>query len=140
MFEITNDAIDGNQLKSSLPDDGAGACVIFEGWVRNRNEGRQVERLEYEAYAVVAQKEGEKIMQEAEQKFQLFTAIAVHRVGTLEIGDSAVWIGVTSGHREESFDASRYIIDEIKKRVPIWKREHYIDGPTEWVGMEGEKR
>ena len=105
----------------------------FEGWVRNNNEGHSVHRLEYEAFVDLAVKEGERIVQEAIKRFGVEKAACVHRVGSLAIGDIAVWVGVSSGHRDEAFKACRYIIDEVKHRVPIWKKEHYASGATGWV-------
>ena len=111
----------------------AGAVVTFEGLVRNVNEGRPVVALEYSAYPELALKEGEKILEEARQRFPLEAVKAVHRVGRLEIGDLAVWIAVASGHRGEAFEACRWIIDEIKERVPLWKKEIYADGDSGWL-------
>lgn len=132
-FSITVTPIDADRLKSSLHDTTAGACVTFEGWVRRRNEGEEVHSLEYEAYADLAVKEGERILAEARERFALVNAVAVHRVGHLALGDMAVWVGVTAEHRGSAFDACRYIIDETKARVPIWKKEHYASGTTEWI-------
>ena len=95
-----------------------------------------VYRLEYESYASMAHKEGEKVIAEARKKFPLIHAACVHRVGLLEVGEIAVWVGVSGGHRGEAFDACRYIIDNIKHRVPIWKKEHYVDGDSGWVRCE----
>ncbi|MCF3651726.1 molybdenum cofactor biosynthesis protein MoaE [Synoicihabitans lomoniglobus] len=111
----------------------AGACATFEGWVRNHNEGQAVDSLEYEAFAELAEKEGERVLAEARERFDLLAVEAVHRVGHLQIGDLAVWVGVAAAHRGPAFDACRYIIDELKARVPIWKREHYASGETTWI-------
>ncbi len=107
--------------------------MTFEGWVRDRNEGQAVLALDYEAYAPLAEKEGGRILDEAREKFALVNAAAVHRVGHLRLGDLAVWVGVTAEHRGAAFDACRYIIDEAKARVPIWKKEHYVSGATAWI-------
>lgn len=124
------------ELQAALADPAAGACVAFEGRVRNHNDGREVERLEYEAYAPIAEKEGERIVAEARQRWPIIAALCVHRTGILEIGDCAVWVGVVSPHRDEAFSACRYIIDEVKLRLPIWKKEHYTDGESGWVNCE----
>ena len=107
--------------------------MTFEGWVRNHNEGQSVQSLEYEAYVPLAETEGAKILAEARSKFALVAAACVHRVGHLHLGDAAVWVGVTAEHRGAAFEACRYIIDEAKARLPIWKREHWADGTSEWV-------
>jgi molybdopterin synthase catalytic subunit len=128
--------LDSHELKRRLARPDAGACVTFEGWVRNHNEGQPVTRLEYEAYVPVAHKEGERIVDEARQRFDVYDVHCAHRVGRLEVGDLAVWVGVTAAHRDDAFRASRYVIDEVKARVPIWKKEHYVDGESGWVNCE----
>lgn len=133
MFRIVSEPIDAEALKRALEDARAGACVTFEGWVRNHNEGQPVESLEYEAYAELAEAEGARILAEARERFDVFAAVCHHRVGTLRIGDMAVWVGVGSAHRGAAFDACRYIIDEVKARVPIWKKEHYASGASQWI-------
>ncbi|HET9033677.1 MAG TPA: molybdenum cofactor biosynthesis protein MoaE [Dokdonella sp.] len=132
-FSLSEDAIDPAVEKRRLDDAGAGACVIFEGWVRNHNDGRAVHQLDYQAYAPLALSEGESILIEALRRFSLRAASAVHRTGSLAIGDLAVWVGVSADHRGAAYDASRWIIDEIKLRVPIWKNEHYADGESGWL-------
>jgi len=132
-FSISSQPIETEALKAQLAHAGAGACVIFEGWVRNQNEGQPVTALEYEAYPALAEKEGAAILAEARKKFKLQAALAVHRSGKLAIGELAVWVGVSSAHRADAFEASRYIIDEVKARVPIWKKEHYESGASEWI-------
>ena len=136
MIEISASPIDTAALQQSLIDPAAGGYCAFEGWVRNENEGHTVERLEYEAYAPLAVAEGEKVLAEAQERFGILGARCVHRVGMLELGECAVWIGVASQHRDEAFKACRYIIDEIKVRLPIWKKEHYTDGHSGWVNCE----
>ena len=92
-----------------------------------------MQSLEYSAYKVLAEKEGNRIIAEALDRFEIAGAEAIHRVGMLAIGDIAVWVGVCSAHRGPAFDGCQYIIDEIKDRVPIWKRESYENGPDQWV-------
>jgi len=133
MFKISSTSIDPAALRRTLPNERAGACVTFEGWVRDRSQGRTVRTLEYEAYRPLAEKEGERIILEARGKFPILAAVAVHRTGGLALGDLAVWVGVTAEHRAAAFEACRYIIDEAKRRLPIWKREHYDDGSTAWI-------
>ena len=136
MMQVTKDPIDPAVLARSLANPAAGGFCAFEGWVRNENEGHEVERLEYEAYDPLAVVEGEKVLAEAREKFPCLDARCVHRVGLLEIGECAVWIGVASAHRDEAFKACRYIIDQIKVRLPIWKKEHYANGDSGWVNCE----
>jgi molybdopterin synthase catalytic subunit len=113
-----------------------GGFVAFEGWVRNHNDGRTVRHLEYEAMSGLAEREGERIIAEACARFEVTQAVCIHRVGDLAIGDIAVWTAVAAHHRDEAFRACRYIIDEVKHRVPIWKKEHYEHGDSGWVNCE----
>ncbi|MCH8335263.1 MAG: molybdenum cofactor biosynthesis protein MoaE [Proteobacteria bacterium] len=135
-MRISNSAIEPDRLRQLLTGDAAGACVAFEGWIRNENEGQEVLRLEYEIYEPLAVKEGEKIIGEARAKYPILQADCVHREGLLEIGECAVWVGVTSAHRDEAFAACRFIIDEVKVRLPIWKKEYYVNGDSGWVNCE----
>jgi adenylyltransferase/sulfurtransferase len=135
-FSFSQSALDTTALRVALEDPTAGGYASFEGWVRNHNEGHAVTRLEYEAFEALANKEGERIVEEAIEKFGVVKAACVHRVGSLAIGDLAVWVGVSSRHRAEAFAACRYIIDEVKHRVPIWKKEHYVTGDSGWVNCE----
>jgi adenylyltransferase/sulfurtransferase len=135
-FEISGGALDIPALAASLTDRSAGAFASFEGWVRDHNDGRKVDGLDYEVFAPLALTEGEKILDEARAKFPLVAIRAVHRQGTLRLGDCAVWVGVVSHHRDEAFRACRYVIDEVKHRLPIWKKEHYLDGTAEWVNCQ----
>ena len=132
-FRISSVDLDAPALFDELTDPCAGGFVSFEGWVRNRNEGRDVTHLEYEAYEALAVKEGERIIEEALKKFDILDAVVVHRVGDLPIGGKAVIVVVSAVHRGAAFDGCEYIIDELKIRVPIWKKEHYTDGDSGWV-------
>jgi len=132
-FHLDDQPIDSAALGRALTDASAGACVTFEGWVRNENAGRSVQRLDYQAYVPLAQAEGERILDEARQRFALIDAACAHRIGALAIGDLAVWVGVSAAHRDAAFAACRYIIDEVKQRVPIWKNEHYAGGESGWL-------
>jgi molybdopterin synthase catalytic subunit len=135
-FRFTQSAIDTESARRELLDLGAGGYVSFEGWVRNHNEGQEVTRLEYEAFQDLAVKEGERILAEAATRFPIKRALCIHRVGDLALADMAVWVGVSSAHRGEAFDACRFIIDEVKHRLPIWKKEHYRTGDSGWVNCE----
>lgn len=136
MMRMTRDPIDPQGLRAKLLNGSAGAYCAFEGWIRNENEGRRVLRLEYESYEPLAEKEGARVLAEAQERFPILAAACVHRTGLLEIGDCAVWVGVASPHRDEAFAACRYIIDQVKVRLPIWKKEHYTDGDSGWVDCE----
>jgi len=132
-FHIKESELDEKKMLKQLHDPRAGATVQFHGLVRNHNEGREVLSLAYEAYKEMAELEGKIIIDEAIAKFGILNAYCEHRVGHLEIGDVAVWVVAFSKHRNEGFLACRYIIDEVKARVPIWKKEFYCDGTDEWV-------
>lgn len=134
MFELSDQPIDTALLKSRMCHAETGALVTFEGWVRNHNDGKAVASLEYEAYDALAGKEAGAILQEVRNKFDVQQMMCVHRVGHLQIGAMAVWVGVTGAHRDDAFQACRYIIDELKERVPIWKKEHYVEGHSSWIG------
>ena len=135
-FQFSKDPIDEPALRAVLADPACGGYASFEGLVRNHNEGQAVRRLEYEAFEPLAVKEGERILAEAIDRFGVENAACVHRLGDLGIADMAVWVGVSSRHRNEAFLACRYIIDEVKHRVPIWKKEHYENGDSGWVNCE----
>jgi adenylyltransferase/sulfurtransferase len=135
-FRFTDQPIQPDVSRAALSDASCGGYASFEGWVRDHNAGRRVERLEYEAYVPLAVAEGERIVAEAIARFGVTRAACVHRLGGLGIGELAVWVGVSAPHRAEAFAACRYIIDEVKHRVPIWKKEHYVDGASGWVNCE----
>jgi molybdopterin synthase catalytic subunit len=132
-FTISQKPIDTADLNRALADPEAGALVTFEGWVRNHNEGHAVEALEYECYETLAVKEGQKILDEAKQKFSTLEIRCIHRSGKLKIGEVAVWVGAIAKHRGDAFDATEYVIDQVKIRVPIWKKEYYKNGDSGWV-------
>jgi adenylyltransferase/sulfurtransferase len=135
-FAFSKQALDLAACRAALADPGCGGYASFEGWVRDHNDGRRVRHLEYEAYEALALQEGERIVAEAVAKFGVTRAACVHRLGDLGIGELAVWVGVSAPHRGEAFAACRYIIDEVKHRVPIWKKEHYVGGDSGWVNCE----
>lgn len=133
MFRLTSSNIDRDSAVAGLKNSRVGGLVIFEGWVRDHNEGKAVSSLEYQIYKELALSEGEKVLQEARTKFNIEDAICVHREGHLKLGDSAILIATTAAHRDAAYQASRYIIDQIKLRLPIWKKEHYTDHAPVWV-------
>ena len=132
-FRLSGEPFYIEPLRTALLGAKAGAFSSFEGWVRDHNEGRAVLGLRYEAYAELAEAEGERVLDEALAKFAIADARCVHRTGDLAIGDLAVWVGVSAAHRDAAFAASRYIIDEVKARVPIWKHERYAEGDADWL-------
>ena len=135
-FAFSRVPLDPQALRAGLVDSSCGGYAAFEGWVRDHNEGHTVTRLEYEAFETLAVREGARIVAEAIEKFGVGHAACVHRIGDLGLGELAVWVGVSAGHRAEAFAACRYIIDEVKHRVPIWKKEHYANGDSGWVNCE----
>ena len=136
MFQLSQERIDSEKLRLEAEDPASGGFVCFEGWVRNHNQGKQVLSLDYEAYDKLAIKEGNAIIAEAIKKYNINKACCTHRVGSLQIGDMAVWVGVSAAHRDAAFQACRYILDQVKARVPIWKNESWTDGESGWVEQE----
>jgi molybdopterin synthase catalytic subunit len=135
-FSLSDTPFDTATLRAELLDARVGAYASFEGWVRNHNADRNVEGLRYEAYVAMAEAEGERILEEALAKFDLLDARCTHRTGDLAIGELAVWVGVTAGHRDAAFAACRFVIDEVKSRVPIWKHERYVEAEARWLHPE----
>lgn len=132
-FSLADNSFDIAPLRARLVRVEAGAYASFEGWVRNHNDGRAALGLRYEAYKTLAETEGAKIVEEALSIFEIADAACVHRIGDLEVGDLAVWVGVSAAHRDAAFAACRWIIDEVKSRVPIWKHERYAEGDAAWL-------
>ncbi|HEY5851799.1 MAG TPA: molybdenum cofactor biosynthesis protein MoaE [Lysobacter sp.] len=132
-FSLSETPFDTASLRANLLDDRVGGYASFEGWVRDHNDGRSVNGLRYEAYAALAEAEGERVLAEARAKFDILDARCVHRIGDLAIGELAVWVGVSAAHRDAAFAACRFVIDEVKARVPIWKHERYVDGDAGWL-------
>jgi len=129
---ITSEPIELASLLASVQAPGKGGVASFLGLVRDHHEGRAVLRLDYSAYGEMAEAECGRIVAEAEARWRVAVALR-HRVGSLAIGDAAVAVVAASAHREEAFAACRYVIEEVKRRVPVWKREFYADGTTAWV-------
>jgi molybdopterin synthase catalytic subunit len=125
-------AIELGALVAQVESPARGGVACFLGLVRDHQGGRQVQRLEYSAYEAMAEAECARIVAEAEDRWDCAVALA-HRIGPLDVGDTAVAIAAASAHREAAFAACRYVIEEVKRRVPIWKREFFADGAVEWV-------
>ena len=131
--QITDVPIEPSALLDLVGDDQDGAVLLFLGVVRDHNDGRPVRGLRYEAYVEMATEVLRTIADEASALLGTGRLAVVHRVGVLEVGEVSVGIAVSSPHRAEGFEASRYVIEEIKKRLPIWKEEEYADGDRGWV-------
>ena len=130
---IVDRAIDTCALLEEVANTRNGATILFVGTVREENEGSPVSGLDYSAYHDMAERELKDIVAEAAAKFGTTDIVVEHRIGSLELGEASVAIAVANPHRGAAYDASRYIIEELKKRLPIWKREHYASGKAEWV-------
>ncbi len=136
-FEIREEALEPvvgeltRQQVAAHPE--TGATVSFEGWVRNSHKGRGVTRLSYSAYERLADTEGHAILSEAVERYELTFARAIHRIGDLSVGEMSIWIVAGAAHRGTAFEACRYLIEEMKQRLPVWKHEFYDDGSAEWV-------
>jgi molybdopterin synthase catalytic subunit len=137
-FSLVSQAIDIASLAAGLRDPAAGAVVTFDGRVRNHNAGHAVGHLEYQAYPALAISTGQRILDEEAARHGILAAQAAHRTGPLAIGEAAVWVGVASAHRGPAFDAARAIMERLKYELPIWKKETYADGRTEWVGPDNK--
>ncbi|HEX5436883.1 MAG TPA: molybdenum cofactor biosynthesis protein MoaE [Gemmatimonadaceae bacterium] len=130
---IVDRPIDPAVLLAEVADARNGAAILFLGTVRNVNDGRAVTGIEYSAYREMAERELAAIAQEAAERFGTRDIVVEHRLGALALGEVSVAIAVAHSHRAAGYDASRYVIEELKRRVPIWKREAYVDGTREWV-------
>jgi len=130
---LTSSPIELAALLAAVQSPERGALASFLGLVRNHQDGRRVLRLEYSAYGPMAEAVFQEIALEAESRWDVAVALQ-HRVGSLAVGDTAVAVVAASAHREEAFLACRYVIEEVKRRVPVWKREYYADGSVTWVG------
>jgi molybdopterin synthase catalytic subunit len=137
---IVERPIDTAALVAEVASVTNGATLLFLGTVRETNDGRDVSGMDYTAYRGMAERELADIVREASSRFETSDVVVEHRLGTLGLGDASVAIAVGHPHRGKAYDASRYIIEELKKRVPIWKLEHYVDGTREWVAADGSKR
>jgi molybdopterin synthase catalytic subunit len=130
---LVTEPIEANSLIREVVARDRGAVAMFLGTVRNSNEGRAVDGIDYSAYDTMAVAEMNRIVVEAGERYPGVVIALEHRTGTLHVGDVSVGIACAHAHRGPALDANRYVIEELKKRVPIWKREHYLDGTSEWV-------
>jgi molybdopterin synthase catalytic subunit len=138
MIHLTDNPIDVAAVVESARSPVAGAVVLFLGTARDATAGRRTESLEYEAYPEMARAKLEELEREARERWPVVECAVVHRLGHLAIGEISVAIAVSSAHREPAFEAGKWLIDRIKEGVPIWKKEHWADGTSEWVhpGLE----
>lgn len=130
---LVTEPIDPRGLLDHVAGPECGAVSLFLGTVRDQNEGRAVTGIEYSAYEKMAVSELRAIVAEAEQRWNVGRVIVLHRLGTLAVGDVSIGIAAAHPHRAQAMAATSYIIEEVKRRVPIWKREFYADGTREWV-------
>ena len=135
MFAITDRSIDVQALLDAVRDPAAGAVVFFLGTTRNQNAGRRVVRLEYEAFARMAEREMRALAAAARRQWPLRKVAMAHRTGVVPVGEASVGIAVASGHRAEAFAACHWLIDRLKEIVPIWKKEHFRGGAV-WIGAQ----
>jgi len=135
-FEITTETLDVGAIARRVVPVNCGAIVTLDGFVRQFTKGRETEYLVYEAYEPMALKEMEKLIERAHERFEIENIGIVHRLGRLEIGETSVVISVASPHRRAAFEACEWLIKELKRTVPIWKKEVYADGET-WIEGEG---
>ena len=134
LFEITTEAISVDGVVGRLADPAIGAVVTFVGVVRGETDGREVHCLEYEAYQEMAEEQLRQIGDEIRERWKPIREVTiVHRVGRLQVGETAVVIALSAAHRQDTFDALRYAIDRLKEIVPLWKKEVWADGAGDWV-------
>lgn len=132
-IELTDSPIDQESLREKVADPDVGAHGWFVGVTRKTTGSRVTDTLSYEAHTPMAVRELEKLADTAVQKFSLCRLLIVHRLGEVPIGEASIVVGCSSGHRPETFEALAWVMDTLKREIPIWKREIYADGTTEWV-------
>jgi molybdopterin synthase catalytic subunit len=133
MISLTNEPIDVSALTQAVCSEHAGAVVLFLGTVREMTQGRKTAALDYDAYPEMARAKMEELVSEAGRLWPIVKAAIVHRLGHLELGEVSVAIAVSTPHRQQAFEAGKFLIDRLKEVVPIWKKENWADGSTEWV-------
>jgi MoaE-MoaD fusion protein len=139
-FAITTQPLDGESLQRYVQTPQDGAIVLFSGVVRDNFDGRATAHLEYESYESMAVPVLSQLADEARGKWEIGRIAVHHRIGRLEIGETAVIVAVAAPHRQAAFEAAAYIMDRIKEVAPIWKREHWADGAADWIGDEKERK
>jgi molybdopterin synthase catalytic subunit len=130
---VVKEPINAAAVLREVESPAHGASILFVGSVREENDGKSVNGMDYTAYVAMAEREMTAIAREAAEKFSGTFVVIVHRIGELAIGEASVAVATSHAHRDEAYSASRYAIEQLKTRVPIWKREHYVDGTREWI-------
>ena len=138
MIDLTNHPINSAPLLDRVQSTAAGAVVLFLGTTREMTDGRQTASLDYECYPEMASRQLAELEAEARRRWPIVECYIVHRLGHLELGEASVAIAVSTPHRDDAFAAGRWLIDTIKQQVPIWKRENWSDGQTQWVHPNAE--
>lgn len=133
MVELTNNTIDSEAALRQVSSSEAGAVVLFLGTTREFTGDRQTESLDYECYDQMARNQLEQLEQQARQRWPIVGCLLMHRLGHLELGEASVLVAVSTAHRRDAFEAAQWLMDRIKQDVPIWKKENWTDGTTEWV-------
>jgi molybdopterin synthase catalytic subunit len=141
MIQLVHHPIDSAELLARVSSPQAGAVVLFLGTTREITQGRRTESLDYECYSVMAERKLRELDDESRRRWPIVESVIVHRLGHLEIGEASVAIAVSSPHRRDAFEAGQWLIDQIKEVVPIWKKENWANGTSEWVhpGVPSEK-
>jgi molybdopterin synthase catalytic subunit len=133
MVELTHEPIDSGRLLAQVNSTQAGAVVLFLGTVRETTKGRRTASLDYECYPEMAEKKLRELEVEACRRWPVTACAIVHRLGHMELGEASVAVAVSTPHRQDAFEAGKWLIDTLKEVVPIWKQENWADGTTEWV-------
>jgi len=133
MIRLTREPIDFTSLTERVRSNQTGAVVLFLGTVRELTAGRRTIALDYDAYPEMARRKMAELVEQARQRWPIVNVEVVHRLGHLELGDVSVAVAVSTPHRHQAFEAAKFLIDELKVVVPIWKKENWADGQTEWV-------
>lgn len=133
MVELTEHVIDSQRLLQSVQHNSAGAVVLFLGTTREQTAGRRTESLDYECYKEMALSQLNELVREAHERWEIVRCGIIHRLGHLELGEASVAVAVSTPHRKDAFEAAQWIMDRIKQVVPIWKKENWADGTSEWV-------
>lgn len=140
LIKITTEVIDEAAVLKSVRSDEAGAVILFVGTTRQFTDGRETSRLVYECYEEMAVKKLTELHSVACEKWPIEKCAIVHRVGKVELGESSIAVAVSTPHRIDAFAAAQWLMDTIKKEVPIWKQENWADGTEEWIHPDGAKR